>query len=118
VDTEPEEVYLLDGDRIGLSDCMEAAASRATHARGFPVGETQMVELPDYDLVLLIDPGLVCLSAGRHTRSLVVDAADVARDHFHQMFSGVHTGSIHGESLCKEGEQLKWRTGRYIRSNG
>jgi hypothetical protein len=57
VDNEPEEVYLLDGDRIGLSDCMEVAASGATHARGYPGGETQMVELPDYDLVLLIDPG-------------------------------------------------------------
>jgi hypothetical protein len=77
-----------------------------------------MVELPDDDLVLLIDPGLVCLSAGPHTCSLVVDAADVAQDHFHLMFSGVHTGSIHGESLCKDGEHLKLRTGRYISSNG
>lgn len=56
-DTGPEEVYLLDGDRIGLPDCIGAAACGAIHARGYAVGETQMVELPDYDLVLLVDPG-------------------------------------------------------------
>lgn len=78
----------------------------------------QMIDLPNCDLILLIDPVLVCLFAGPHTCSSVVDVVDVVQEHFHQMISGAHTRSIHSESVFKYGEHLKSRTGRHIRSHG
>ena len=100
-DAEREEIHLPDGDRIGLPDCIAVVAIGAIHARGSALVKIQVADLPGCDPVLLIDPVFVCLSAGRHTSSPVVDAADVVQGRFHQMSSGVHTGSIHSESVRK-----------------